>query len=236
MGANKLELKVLEEGRVITRLFADVDLLPDSFFIFPGVQEEVVQHFGCDLNFLAGKYVRAMRKASLAFYDILAPKWDYADVCEYLTKTPCTFVTNEAYQIIKPKIEKEKDNDQEVNPIAHCQPGKGIYLSLYEKFTETITGSIIHETGHDMHYNLYPKKYNKADSTMLELMAIFVQERCGYRRNYAENTPHGRAVKLLNQLRTKELFQRMNLSERWHFLVDFKSHEALQETIDDILK
>jgi hypothetical protein len=67
-------------------------------------------------------------------------------------------------------------------------------------------------------------------------MAIFVQEKCNYPRDYRSNTPHHRALQLLQQLENTNIYQQMPVQEQWNFLLGVNKHEFLQEFIDDVLK
>ncbi|MEK6939555.1 MAG: hypothetical protein AABX31_02400, partial [Nanoarchaeota archaeon] len=158
---------------------------------------------------------------------------------EIITQHPYVYASPDAYNVIKPPVKKEKEDDQEMNPVAHLSWGegieRGIFVSLRDHYDyQYILSSNIHEHGHYLHYILNQDHYKQCDSTLREAMAIFMEMKCGLPVNYVydepgKETPHHRAQQILEQLGPVEFYSYMNNKDQWEFLTSFKTHQALQE-------
>lgn len=237
MGTKTIDIIVLEEEQAKRIRLAEftLDELPYKSAINRFLSEEELQklriNYGADTSkTLLQLYLEPLVKVQQLFSDIFkdTPQEEKASY-ENIAAVPFAFASVEAYNKIKPFIQKEKDSDAEIDSVGHFN-GSEIIISLRENHKH-IHGNIAHEHGHHMHWTLHPKQYHGCDPTLRELIAIFVQEKCGYSRSYAENTMHHRALQLLHELQETERYRRMPASEQWKFLNDFSRHETLRNYI-----
>ena len=200
-----------------------------------------------EVNNLLRNYVEGIRKLQQLVTKIVqgTENEDKASL-EVITQHPYVYASPDAYNMIKPKIKKEKEADQETNPVAHLSWGEGreqgIFVSLRDHYDyQDILSSNIHEHGHYLHYILHPAKYNGCDDTLREVMAIFMEMKCGLSTNYifsepGKETSHHRAQQILQQLEKTEFYSSLDKKEQWEILVDFQTHSALQEFAEELLR
>ncbi len=199
------------------------------------------------IKFLVQNYVEGIKKVQRLITEITSetPDADKANL-ETITEHPFVYASPEAYRLVKPRFRKEKKDDGGINPVAHISwkdgTKYGIFVSLEENSSyNDILASNIHEHGHYIHYRLCPEKYNNCDKTMREVMALFMETKCGMPINYKsvsskKETSPIRAENLLRKLEQKMLYQSTDTAFQWSLLADYSNHKNLEEFIDDILK
>ena len=246
MVVKSIDFLVLQEGKVSRLELAGVDLDDPSkisYYLNPEALDEklwtgVAKQY--DVHSLSENYLETIRRVQ-KLYRKINPGYSKKEVLELITEHPFVYAAPKAYQLVKPVFPKEKNDDAEIHPIAHISweqdLRRGIFISLEDHFNrDTIIGSSIHEHGHYLHFRLAAEKYKACDSTLKELMAIFVQRKCDYDKNYGEKTPHHRALQLLQQLEQTKYYSSLNSKDQWNFLIDFKTHTELQEKIESLSK
>ena len=249
-----IELLTLQKGAPERITLAEIDLEdheseltyhfnPEAMQVkyWAGISEQY------EINNLLRNYVEGARKLQQLVTKIVqgTENEDKATL-EVITQHPYVYASPAAYKLIKPQIKKEKENDQEIIPIAHLSWRKGIergiFVSLRDHYDyQDILSSNIHEHGHYLHYILHPTKYNGCDDTLREVMAIFMEMKCGLSTNYifsepGKETSHHRAQQILQQLEKTEFYSSMDKKGQWEFLVDFQTHSSLQEFAEELLR
>jgi len=190
--------------------------------------EQGVEH---TIQSLVQNYIKGIVKVHNLFTRIVKETANENRV-NYQTITEVGFVyaTHGAYSKINTLYPKEKESDADIIPAGHFDNDKEIILSLENNLTEKyLQENIIHEHGHYLHKFLHPEKYENCDPTLKEVMSIFVQERCNYKREYVKKTPHYRAQQILHQLENKNNFKRATARAQWNFLVQFTNHQELSD-------
>jgi len=252
MTLKPIELLVLQKGELERIQLAEIDL--DNF-------TELSYHFNpvathqkywteinekYEFNTLIQNYAEGVRKLQQIVREIVQGTNDAGKAnLRRITRHPFVYASPPAYQLIKPKIEKEKESDIDILPIAHISWAEGIEYGVFVSLTDdysyqNILSSNIHEHGHYLHHILNSKHYKDCDSTMRETMAIFMEMKCGLPVNYTQpepgkETPHHRAQQLLLALEKTELYSGMNTKAQWEFLTEIQAHQSLQELIEDVL-
>lgn len=252
MNLKAIELLVLQKGALERIKLVDIDLEDqDSELTYHFNPESLHEKFWTgiseqyEVNNLLFNYVYGVRRLHRVVTEIVkgTGQEDKASL-KVITKHPYVYASPEAYDIIKPKCEKEKSGDLDLSPVAHLSWKEGIeygiFVSLMDHYSyQNILSSNIHEHGHYLHFILNSGHYNECDSTLKEAMAIFMERKCGLNTNYmflepGKETPHHRAQQLLQQLEKIEFYSYMGNKEQWEFLAQFKTHQALQELTVDI--
>lgn len=185
---------------------------------------------------LAYAYMMTLKSVHSLFQKTVSHKWDWKILLETLLKAEFVYASSKAYSLVKPVIPKEKEEDQEVIPIAHYNSGYKIMISLPEQggTLEKIENYGIHEFAHYMNHVDAPEHYIASDATMKEALAILVEEEEGINDSYIGDTPHGRAKKLLKKANENK-FKGKAFREKWKVLTEFKKHEDFEDYIDDKL-
>lgn len=243
MITKNIDLIVLEEEKVIRKKLASIT--PES--LVAGTysyrlnsklwEQKSSQPEKNDLepNALVLHYVSGINKVHNTFRKILRNNQTekakfpmLKDSYLHLASFPFAYVTAEAYERIRHTYAKEKETDKEIIAVAHCDQVKGIFVSLGNE--NSLEGTIAHEYGHYLHHTLLPESYKKSSATMKEVIAVFVEEKCGYHTDYVPDGPHYRAEQLLKKLEKKSTFgKNMTLAGQWNFLGSFSHHEYLDE-------
>ncbi len=182
---------------------------------------------------LAFHYLRSQHKVHRIFRKILEGNEDLKKEYPYLLESylhlatvPFAYATTDAYEKIRHRYPKEKETDVEIKATAHYDEHRGIFVSLNPN--DNLQSTIAHEYGHYLHHTLTPDQYRESSPTMKEVMAIFIEGKCGYHTNYATDLPHYRAEQLLKKLEnTKTYGKEMSISDKWNFLND-SDYETLE--------
>lgn len=243
MSTKSIDIIIIEEEQVKRKPLAEftLDKLPKKCSILR--KGDLKQHFWSGdgkyhtRTSLVQTYLDGVIEVHKLFNKILKGT-GHQGACsyEFVTSIPFAYSCPEAYAKIRPTFPKEKADDVETISIGHFTEER-IYLSLEHNLTsDNLAGSITHEHGHYLHNKLWPDKHNQADPTMKELMAIFVQEKCNYPREYTPNTPHHRALELLKKVEATNMYQQMTVQNQWDFLLGFTQHASLQEFVNDVMK
>lgn len=240
MGTKSIDLIVLNKEKTKRIFLAEftLDQLPERFSVLR--KGDLKQHFWSGdgrwhtRTSLAQIYLAGIVATHNLFQKILKGTLPEKEInYEFVAAPSFAYSCPEAYAKVRPSFPKEKAEDIETISIGHVHEKKGIYLSLEQNLTaDNLTGSITHEHGHYLHRKLWPEKYQQSDITIIEMMAIYVQEKCNYAREYIPNTPHHRAFKLLRQLEEINIYQQMPVPAQWNFLLHFTKHEELQNLVD----
>ncbi len=241
VGTKTIDLIVLEDGQAKRVPLAEftLDHLPQRSTVnkYGPLEKEVLrindETYTCEI--LLQLYLKPLLKVQQLFSNLLkdTPQEEKASY-ENITAVPFAFASADAYNTIKPAIQKEKDGDAKIDVVGHFDD-YGIVVSLCEE-PKYIRSTVAHEHGHYMHQNLCPEKYLKCTPTMKEFIAIFVQEMCGYNKSYVENTMHHRAKQLLCELQKTEHYRQIPVSEQWKLINNFRKHRNLRRYIEICFK
>ena len=253
MSTKTIDLLVLQKGALERIQLAEIELDNLSELSYqPNILALNQEKFWAgiskkyEFNSLIQNYAEGIKKLQKVVAEIThkTPNTAKASL-EEITQHPFVYASPAAYQLVKPKIKKEKKDDQEINPVAHISWGEGtehgIFVSLVDHYSyQNILSSNIHEHGHYFHFILNSEQYNGCDSTLRETMAIFMEKKCGLPVNYVyhepgKETPHHRAQQLLSALEQTEFYSDMDNRDQWEYLTSFRTHQALQEITKDVL-
>ena len=236
MAVQKLELIILQQNKPHTIDLAEIhlnDLPKQTYFISPGALDQTKLE-EMSTNYtplkLVQSYLDSIQRITNLLHHLLPVPVSDKRLHKILSEVPFSFVSNKAYEKIKPCFEKEKADDAEIISCAYYDHVNGIYVSIKEE-ENIMQGAIIHEHGHYLHDKLYSKAYQECDATMKEIIAIFVQEECGFPRDYRENTPHYRAKDLLQRCRQHAHMKTFSPASFWDLIMRFKHHENLDKYI-----
>ena len=195
-------------------------------------QHEISAHFTPSV--LTDMYMKSIYKIHRRFLDAFSHTLNSEKLFETLLRAEFMYASPKAYGLIKPVIKKEKEEDQELIPVAHYNNKYEIIISLPENAAlDTIKGYGIHEFGHYLHQVYDPQNYKNSDASIKETLAILVQEEEGIDYHYLSNTPHGRAQELLRKANENK-FKGKTFAERWRLLTRFQKLEDLEDYIDGI--
>ena len=252
MVVKTLELLLLQQGAPERIKLVEINLEnpadPVCCYNHEALREEywVGISKGYDLGMLATNYIEGISRFQQVVAEIVngTANQDQASM-ENCIAHPFVYASPAAYQVIKPKFEKEKEHDHEPDSIAHISweegDAYGIFVSLIDNCNnDNLISSNIHEHGHYIHLNLDQEHYRACDTTMKEVMAIFMEMKCGLSINYVysepgKESPHHRAQKLLFNLEKAEFYTGMNTQTQWKFLTCFHAHQNLQELTEAVL-
>lgn len=183
---------------------------------------------------LAILYMETLQKIHNLFQKKMSHKWDWKTLLQALLKAEFVYASPKAYQLIRPVIPKEKEDDQEINPIAHYNNYE-IIVSLPEHANlETIKAYNFHELGHYFHHIDAPENYASSDATIKEAAALLVEKEQGINNSYASHTPHGRANELLKKANENK-FKGKPFIEKWKILTEFYNHQDFEDYLNEKL-
>ena len=251
MNTKTIDLIILEQDQAMRYSLATASLQELPKRIKFEAPHEKYLLFGLTEQFTARALVEAYIKSSAKIYSFFKKVVNSTELSEKITfenimARPMAYARPDAYEKIRPVFPKEKETDADVSSIAHLCWEEGIFVGLFPgQSAEHLLGSNLHEQVHHMHHFLYPKQYEKSDMTMIETMAIFGEMKCKIPVNYLpqdhdpetkiNETQHYRAQELLQRLESKPSYASASLQSQWNFLLQFDSHEALREHIDQKL-
>ena len=191
----------------------------------PQINERYTPHV------LAEQYVETIKTLHHYFKDVVNHKWTSEDLLQKLLLARFSYASPTAYKLKKPVLPKEKEDDQEINLIAHYDGKYRIYISLPEDGTlEYIKRFSTHELGHLMHHIDAPENYCASDATIKEVLAMLVEEERMTQLIYNKDTQHERAQQLLRKANRKKL-KGKTFAEKWDILTRFKKQEDLEDYI-----
>ncbi|MDP3698243.1 MAG: hypothetical protein Q8R47_01515 [Nanoarchaeota archaeon] len=225
-----IELLVLQKGALERIKLAEIDLYdhdPELSYHFNPVAMNDKFWTGISEKYevtkLLQNYVKGVRKLQQLVAELVqgTEHEDKASL-ETITQHPFVYASPAAYELVKPRLKKEKEDDVEINPVAHISWEEGIehgiFVSLGDHYgSQHLLSSNIHEHGHYLHFILNSEHYNNCDSTLRETMAIFMEMKCGMSINYlaaepGKETPHHRAQELLSLLESKKSYAPANVA------------------------
>ncbi|MEK6899599.1 MAG: hypothetical protein AABX05_00600 [Nanoarchaeota archaeon] len=231
MTTKNLDLIVLEDGRPKRLTIADISLehLPDrKYDYYQEIYKRYLRRQEHDIIKLTDTYIDALVNASEFYQQVADLVVEPSQAFNITCLVPVAYATEKAYKKIQPKFPKEKLQDYKINAAAHFD-GSEIIVSLSkDRSLSQLKSNIIHELGHYFHKLLKPKQYLTCDQTMMEVIAIFTQQRYDSPLVYRKNTPHHRAAEILGLFRQQQNDCNINVKKHWDFLTSFTKHEVLE--------
>src|SRR3989344_9698667 len=147
-----------EDGSPVRKTLAELSVVnASSLTLLASVSEnwdqhqhEISAHFTPSV--LTDAYMESIYKIHRRFKEVFDHKLSSEKLFETLLRAEFMYASPKAYGLLKPVIKKEKEDDQELIPVAHYNNKYEIVVSLPENTAlETIKGYGIHEFGHYLH-------------------------------------------------------------------------------------
>ena len=182
---------------------------------FEKYREDNIEYSLYTLN---SNFIDCIKKMHEKFEPVVSDRTDY-NLLERILSTPVTFATKEAYA----RKREEENLTYEDTSIGCFDRDEGIFISLHTPLA-SVRGTIIHEYGHALNFELEPQKYDQSTLVMKELVAIFVQEHFGIIKEYYEHKIHHKAQRILHNLYDTP-FNDMSFTEQWDLLTSIVNHK-----------